>query len=309
MKIAVKDIESNPYRHMDKYPIDVTKVEALKNSITEKTFWDNILARKHGDKYQLAYGHHRWIALKELGIKEIDIPIRRIDDATMIQIMAEENLNWSTSPAVMTQTILVAKEFLENYIADTPCLNKAGDFASSLWTDEVAFKKAKTDKCVGRDVLVKFLGGNWTGHKVRIALDIIKDKELSQPAINVIPTMEQARVFRTAVKQHEIPKPIQREIAKTIVKEGVGRRDIPDLVAKHSKGTPKKKLVTNDAEKIKRMVDDIESGASALRRKIQGLRTELRRLDVIELKGLKTFLAMSALRLLIKECGQIEGRN
>ena len=35
----------------------------------------------------------------------------------MVQIMTEEDLNWSTSPAIMTQTIISAKEFLEAELA------------------------------------------------------------------------------------------------------------------------------------------------------------------------------------------------
>lgn len=240
MKIAVKDLEPNPYRKMDKYPIDRAKVEALKTSIKEKTFWDNILIRKHGKKYQLAYGHHRWIALKELGIEQIDVPVRDIADATMVQIMAEENLNWDTSPAVMTQTILVAKEFLEKAITDTPTLQRLEQTLRPLWADSIAFKDTKTKGFVGRKILVRFLGGNWTERKVQGALDIIKDKDLDQQAIKTIPTMEQAKVFRTSVKQHKISKPTQQKIAKTIVKEGVGKRDIPDLVAEHSRLPAKK---------------------------------------------------------------------
>ena len=52
-------------------------VKTLKTSINETSFWSNILAGLHPKqkgKYQLAYGHHRCIALKELKIKVIDIP-------------------------------------------------------------------------------------------------------------------------------------------------------------------------------------------------------------------------------------------
>jgi ParB-like chromosome segregation protein Spo0J len=226
MKVKVSQLKPNPYRKMGNYPIDKAKVEALKTSIKEKTFWDNLLVRK------LAYGHHRWQALLELGIKEIDIPVRDIDDATMVKIMAEENLNWSTSPAIMTQTILTAKEFLDNELAKCDW-SSSGEIAKCLFNSKTAFNEAKT-KGVGRDTLVKFLGGNWTGHKVRTALDIIKDKNLDQEAVREIPTMEQARVFRHAVQKHKTPKPTQRKIVEKIIKDGVGRRDIPELVEEHT---------------------------------------------------------------------------
>ena len=209
MKIKLIAIEPNPYRHIDKYPIDRAKVEALKTSIREKTFWDNILVRKHPTikgKFQLAYGHHRHIALKELKIKEINIPCKDIEDAQMLQIMAEENLNWSTSPAIMTQTILTAKVFLENEIAKHEDLNHAGDFANVLFSSNSQYQEVKKSG-VGRTILCKFLGGNWTMFKVRAALGIINDKIVDQEAVCKLPTLEQAEKFRTAVKRYGTTKP------------------------------------------------------------------------------------------------------
>jgi len=284
MKVRVADLEPNPYRKMSQYPIDRAKVEALKTSIKEKTFWDNLLARKQGNKYQLAYGHHRWQALKELGIKEIDIPIRQIDDATMVQIMAEENLNWDTSPAVMTQTILTAKEFLDAELAKYETWDNAGENTSvkSLFTSNRQFQEVKNSKSgVGRDILVKFLGGNWTKYKVRTALNIIKDKELDQEAVRTIPTMEQATKFREAVKKHKIPKPTQKKIAKKIVQEGVGRRDIPDLVAEHStqpikkeKAEPKPKPWLDDfVKETCGLMNDLYNSLSKIKGNIRNIQS------------------------------------
>ena len=45
MKVFVDSLLPNPYRNIEKYPIDREKVEALKISIGETSFWDNILAR------------------------------------------------------------------------------------------------------------------------------------------------------------------------------------------------------------------------------------------------------------------------
>jgi len=46
MKIQVNKIKPNPYRRMESYPIDKEKVESLKTSIKETSFWDNILVRE-----------------------------------------------------------------------------------------------------------------------------------------------------------------------------------------------------------------------------------------------------------------------
>ena len=278
MKIKVKDLEPNPFRHIDKYPIDRVKVEALKTSIKEKSFWDNILVRPHGKKYQIAYGHHRHVALQELGIEVIDVPVREIDDSTMLQIMAEENLNWSTSPKVMTQTILAAKEFLDNELKKYAHLNRAEHMFSSLFSNEGNFQQSK-QRGVGRSILVKYLGGNWTERRVETALQILKDTKLDQQAVCEIPTMEQADVFRRAVKIHETPKPTQKKIVKKIVNDGIGKRDIPAVVAEFSppipnlakKKTKKHKPLPNVVE----YVFKLESDTFDINRRLKALKPEM----------------------------------
>ena len=74
--VAVSDVGPNPFRHLDRYPINREKVEALKLSFKDTGVWPNLLGRKaRGDAakkyaYELAYGHHRLQAMKECGVKE-----------------------------------------------------------------------------------------------------------------------------------------------------------------------------------------------------------------------------------------------
>jgi len=101
MKIAVKDLLPNPFRHLERYPINKSKVQQLKASIKQTSFWDNIVVRKSPNGaggYELAYGHHRHLALKELDYREIDVPVRDLDDNTMAKMMAAENMEeWGSS--------------------------------------------------------------------------------------------------------------------------------------------------------------------------------------------------------------------
>ena len=184
MLVNVGNLEANPYRKIDKYPIRREKVEQLKASIGETGFWDNILARPkpehtkvltrmvfnddtgeeeydpygdgpeiligppadettdesdiveafipgiYGDSVsddnyyqqpiiQIAYGHHRLAAIRELGIEEVDIPVKDIDDRTMIKIMANENMeDWETNTAVINETVLTVMEFITSEFAE-----------------------------------------------------------------------------------------------------------------------------------------------------------------------------------------------
>lgn len=116
MKVQIKQLEANPYRDMDHYPISEEKVQRLAESIHQTGFWDNILARKADGKIQIAYGHHRLMALRKVmkPTDEVDIPVKSLDDATMLKIMANENMDeWATSTEVIDETIKAVKTFLE----------------------------------------------------------------------------------------------------------------------------------------------------------------------------------------------------
>jgi hypothetical protein len=106
--VSLKLVDPNPFRHMDRYPINRTKVDDLKASMGRTGFWDNVVARKVGDRYQLAYGHHRWIAFKEEYGKDAEIPlsIKNLSDEDMIRVMADENMSdYSTLAEVEQETI------------------------------------------------------------------------------------------------------------------------------------------------------------------------------------------------------------
>lgn len=244
MKVKVKDLVANPYRNITKYPIDRAKVDALKTSIKETTFWDNILVRKADNgKFQIAYGHHRHIALKELKLQEVDIPCRKLSDAQMVKIMAEENLQWMTSPAVINETVLATKKFLDAELAKCKTWKefRSDRFIRPIIQTEPEFRSIK-GKGIGRETILKFLGGNWKAWMIEAALATIKSDKMpvekggvDRNAVETLPTIEAANKFRNEIKKHRIPKPIQRRIAKKIVDDGIGARDIPDTIREIAK--------------------------------------------------------------------------
>jgi hypothetical protein len=114
MKIAVKNILPNPFRRLDHFPIDREKVEVLKESINETGWWSNILARPTKDgKVEIAYGHHRLVAVKEIykPNDEIGIITNPLTDADMVRIMARENHEaWGAAASVTKETVRVIVE-------------------------------------------------------------------------------------------------------------------------------------------------------------------------------------------------------
>jgi len=232
-KIRIGDLKPNPFRRMDRYPIDRNKLEALKGSIKETSFWDNLLARAapDGDGCEIAYGHHRLIALRELQEEgligdEVDIPVRHLDDAMMIRIMGNENMDtWGTNTTVMMETVQVAKDFIEAAISRSETadqLKRTDKFVYTLFADwnqeeRENFQRAKKQG-VGEPIIRKFLGSNWKKWMVQGALAVLNDTQIDREAVESFENAHQAEAFRTAVKEKGVPKEEQAPLAKEILR-------------------------------------------------------------------------------------------
>jgi len=204
MKVQIKQLEPNPYRDMNNYPMDEVKVRNLVDSIQQTGFWDNILARKKNGKYQIAYGHHRLAAIREVfkPMDEVDIPVKDLDDATMIKIMANENMDdWKTTPRVIDETVRVTKQFLEEHPEE---MKKLGQVKLGS---------------VGADFICRFL--NWKEYRVNYSLErlhMIKDDRIDKEAIDQLPTERSARDFVKAIKSTPLPRKEQKKVINDIIK-------------------------------------------------------------------------------------------
>jgi len=300
MKIKLKDLLPNPYRHMKQYPLDRDKIRRLKTSITETTFWDNVLARPHPDKkgkYQLAYGHHRYVALREINKNvEIDIPIRVLDNAMMLRIMATENLEWDTSPAAINQTIQTVRDYLNAELVKCETWEEANVNKSInvLFASNRQFQQCKQEG-VGQTTIKKFLGGNWKQWRIQTALEIIRGGEsglIDRKVVETIPTLRQAGQFCKELKKNKVSIPMQKDIANYIIKERVSKDNIPKTVRRLVSTTKK---VSDGFYQAEKLVDEIKVTANKLSKNITELKSLVTKLGISELKGLKVFSAVQAL--------------
>jgi len=274
MKVQVKELRPNPYRRIEKYPIDREKVEGLKTSIDRTSFWDNLVAREKNGEIQIAYGHHRLVALRELNIKTIDIPIRKFDDGLMIQIMANENLDtWRTSPAACTETVLVAKEYLDGELAKYESWDHVNKNINMLFDSNSQFQNCKKNG-VGQTTILKFLGGNWKQWVIQDALDTIKSierKEINKKVVDILPSNKHLDEFKSEVKKYKIPPNEQIGIAKNIKKKEAGQREVKGFVADYAKETHRIPKPVKEPKKI----PDIDKFTESVTIKIDELVTEL----------------------------------
>ena len=212
MKVRVKDLVPNPFRDIKNYPIDLKKVESLAKSINQTGFWDNILARKRNGRIEIAYGHHRLVVLQRDCAPDfvIDIPVKELDDAMMIKIMANENDEcWAITPGIVHETVRVAKKFLLSDRGRTLIKTKSPKRKIDYHDSKEAFQMAE------------FLGGNWNEARVYrslLRLDSFAKGELDKKAVESLPSEKSARDFYAAVKMTKPSKKAQRIVAKKIVK-------------------------------------------------------------------------------------------
>ena len=100
------DIRPNPFRQIEHYPINPEKIAALRESIERTGFWGNVVVREPGP--ELAYGHHRLVALKDLYGDDYaaSFIVQDLDDDTMYDIMVRENAReWATDAAIDQETV------------------------------------------------------------------------------------------------------------------------------------------------------------------------------------------------------------
>ena len=229
MKVKIKDLYPNPYRDMDNYPINREKVETLKASIKQTGFWDNIVARNIDGKIQIAYGHHRLTALREAlpWDTEVDIPVKELPDSVMIQIMANENMEeYRTGPAIIDETVRVAKKYLEEHPEELGSHGSRGPH-------EVGFK-----------TISKFLG--WPESRVSYSLERLNLEKLgmvNRQAINKLPTERSARDFVKAAQKWELPVEEHESVVDEIMRtENYGFDQVEKVVSEAKyKNKPKER--------------------------------------------------------------------
>ena len=230
MQIEVKNLLPNPFRNIETYPIDREKIRQLRNSIRETTFWDNILARPapKDRKFEIAYGHHRLVALKEELGKDatVDIPVRDLSDEDMLRIMANENMEqWGADWRVIVETIKQAKKFLENNVT---IAKKYGGYK-------------REHSALGERVISAFLGKNWPKTKIHRALIIMKDKEIEV----VLKDQDSKKLgissleFISSIQNEEIKKKwleekLQKDISSTEIQE-IARFENEPILSDHDK--------------------------------------------------------------------------
>lgn len=288
MNIKIANLEPNPFRNLNKYPLSREKIDGLKTSVKENGFWGGILVRKHPtqkDKYQMAFGHHRYQALKELRYDYADntVVFKLTDDDMHHRMFAENHETWGARPSCILENVESTRDRLNSILAKG--WKDCGENTRVFFDSQHAFEQAmRKEGGVGRHTILKYLGGLYNENQVKDALYILKesaqpDSDISLDAVKELPTMSHVEHFRKAVKEHETPKGTQKKIAEEIVREGVGRRGVADIVAKFSPPIPNlKKKKTRQIKNIPNIIEYVfkcENDTDNLNRRVKALLPEI----------------------------------
>lgn len=226
MKIQIKDLKPNPFRDMENYPINEEKVKSLTNSINQTGFWDNILARKNNGNIEIAYGHHRLVVLKKLFKPNdyVDIPVKELDDPTMIRIMANENdENWGTKPEIINETVRVVMKYLKEFSTIIKKTPKEGGRSFRLFEKLPLPEPGKYRFSVIAWQISQWLGSNWTERRIFYTLDrlkLIEKGELDKEASESLPTEGATEKFTRVTKQVKTTPEQQKQAVKRITENG-----------------------------------------------------------------------------------------
>lgn len=215
MNFAVRDIQPNPFRHLERYPIRRDKVDALRESLRSTGFWGNVVCRVVNGKPQIAYGHHRHVALQEeFGAKvEVDLIVRDLTDEDMIKIMARENLDeWGSDAPVEMETI---RTIVEAYAqGKVPSLKVPADTNVSQLRYAPSFIKGTRGSTAAPPYTAKALAdiAGWTTadgeakKKVRYILDalaLIEEGIVKEKAFEGLTTSQAAALVSTTQASRE----------------------------------------------------------------------------------------------------------
>jgi len=171
MKIALSNIDHNPHRNMKRNPVRAAQVKTLINSFKRNGIWPNVVVRKHPTekgRYQLAYGHNRFAAMKKMGITDSDFIVKPISDWGMYSAMVDENeAQRAITPELIMENVEAGIEYLEPVISACETVD---EFMSSVEISTDGYKpdsyaQVRNNLINGQGLGVSFLSKVLPGEK------------------------------------------------------------------------------------------------------------------------------------------------
>lgn len=128
MKIKISELNPNPFKKfINDGKLDGERVGKLKESIEHGTLPENFTARKSNGKYEIASGHHRLEAIKQVKGMDYEVGVEEVnyDDETMLIDMVRENLTQRDTDFKDTEdSIVLARAWLQSGVNSVKRFNE-----------------------------------------------------------------------------------------------------------------------------------------------------------------------------------------
>jgi ParB-like chromosome segregation protein Spo0J len=337
--VSINEIQANPFRRIESYPIDENKVAELMKSIEATGYWENILCRKNNGKIELAYGHHRIEALKRKFGKDkiINVNVQDLDNNSMMKIMARENSEtWKNSEIIDRET---AKSSIFAYANGDITLEEipestnlgfiryAPSFSRKSPTLSPRGERVENPYPYTATILAKFLGwGENKTSEVLRRLEAIEDGIIEESDILGLTKEEADAVIATAKEAYETEKETTKEDnpEKKDKKAKKYSKDVAKKASEEFKKAKKKKALKSKAREIltkkirkirtedaKSQRKEINAAAYEIKSHIEGIFSSAKdkKIEVLEkIIELKEFLSPTASKALLKSLLELSNR-
>ncbi|MDY7039235.1 MAG: ParB/RepB/Spo0J family partition protein [Chloroflexota bacterium] len=90
VEVGISQIDPNPFQPRQDFGAE--SLEELAASIQAQGFYGHLVARRVGDRYQLAYGERRLRAAQLAGLSELPLSIHDLSDGQMLEVAITENV-------------------------------------------------------------------------------------------------------------------------------------------------------------------------------------------------------------------------
>jgi len=248
VSVTVGKLLPNPYRNIDDYPFHKEKVEALKESFEATDFWDNLMARPKGAKFEIAFGHHRLRALQEkYGLRhKCQVLVRDMSNADMLRMMIRENLEeWGSDAWVEMEAVKQTIAAYDKGDITLPKMDMRGTKEDRIFTTDVGRKD------FSRIQIARFCGmmkgkahANYAFDRAWEAIQAQNDEIITPKVLKNLSREEAAVVVSNATREK---KRVEKE-AKAYERDG----DLETATAMRKRATQAAKVVATESAKALR---------------------------------------------------------
>jgi len=277
----LEEVKNNPFRTDEAYVYDQHKIDSLKESIETTSFWENLLARKtKAGVIQLAYGHHRLEALRQMvdsGIekyKEIKINVRpdnQLTDEMMLKILVQENKDdWRDIPQNLCMSLLQVKAHIMNILNSctdvAEFFKRMGTSAPAMKMDARSFARFKNEG-IGASTIAQFLGETWSRQTIQDALKLIEAGEQSDTLRKLAETLPNVTLA------HRFSKLMTKSV------DGKGAEKTIETFDDETQTKAAKKILSNDLSRA-----DVEAAINIVATQAPDAKDPVAALDAIVAK-------------------------